>query len=282
MYFRLSALSIAFLCSFSLPTAAESRFELPVMNAQHYQSGINVLDYWKSEKLDGIRAIWTGSELVTRKGRKIVAPDWFSAALPKTSLEGELWAGRGNFHLVQQTVLDKTPNDKQWKNIDFMVFDLPEATGDYQKRYDDILRWVKQTNQTHIKYVEHTPITSEAELFAELDRISDQDGEGLMLRKVSALYQASRSSNLLKLKKYHDMEGVVVGYKSGNGKYQGMMGSLLVRVDPGIEFYIGSGFSDQERQHPPKMGAVVTFRYNGLTQNGVPKFARYLRERKVD
>jgi DNA ligase-1 len=86
---------------------------------------------------------------------------------------------------------------------------------------------------------------------------------------------------MLKLKKHEDMEGVVIGYKLGSGKYKGQMGSLRVRLDSGTEFYIGSGFSDAQRRTPPKIGATITFRFNGKTQNGVPKFARYLRERTI-
>ncbi|USD39942.1 DNA ligase [Vibrio sp. SCSIO 43135] len=279
MRLRLSTLSIALLIALPSHSEAELGYDLAVMNAKSYQAGINVLDYWKSEKLDGIRAIWTGSQLVTRNGHRIFAPLWFTESLPNYPLEGELWAGRGNFHVVQQTVLDKYPNNTLWKQIDFMIFDMPEAAGDYQKRYYNIVYWVEQVDEAHIKYIEHTPILSEKELFHHLDNITDKQGEGLMLRKISCRYQAGRSTDMLKLKKHQDTEATVVGYKVGNGKFAGMMGSLLVRLDSGLEFYIGSGFSELERQNPPKIGSVITFRYNGLTQNGVPKFARYVRER---
>ncbi|HEX7047399.1 MAG TPA: DNA ligase, partial [Gammaproteobacteria bacterium] len=42
---------------------------------------------------------------------------------------------------------------------------------------------------------------------------------------------------------------------------------------------IGSGFTDAERAEPPAIGSLVTYRYNGLTSNGVPRFARFLRVR---
>ncbi|MGC9460774.1 DNA ligase, partial [Vibrio genomosp. F10 str. 9ZD137] len=90
-----------------------------------------------------------------------------------------------------------------------------------------------------------------------------------------------RSSDLLKLKKHEDTEALVIGYKLGEGKYRGLMGSLRVRLESGAEFNIGSGFTDEQRRNPPKIGSTITFRYNGWTQNGIPKFARYLRERKL-
>ncbi|HHX8261797.1 TPA: DNA ligase [Vibrio diabolicus] len=258
---------------------ADTSLTPPVSLAQSYQDGIDVSEYWYSEKLDGIRAYWTGQHLVTRNGNRIYAPDWFIDSLPDYPLDGELWAGRGNFHLVQQTVLDKTPVESAWRNIDFMIFDMPYSAGDYRKRYYNIKDLVLEVDQPHIKYVEHREIQNEAHLFAQLDKISISDGEGVMLRKVSSRYQAGRGSDLLKLKRYADDEALVVGYKPGTGRLLGMMGAMLVRLPDGTEFYIGSGFTDEVRRQPPKIGSTVTFRYNGFTHTGKPRFARFLRER---
>ena len=43
---------------------------------------------------------------------------------------------------------------------------------------------------------------------------------------------------------------------------------------------IGSGFTNEERIHSPKNGAIITFKYYGLTAKGNPRFPVYLRERK--
>tara|TARA_Y100001960_G_scaffold288292_1_gene327197 strand:- start:1520 stop:2371 length:852 start_codon:yes stop_codon:yes gene_type:complete len=281
MQYRLSILAVSIVIALSVQaqTAEQVRPSISVPLAHSYHEKIVVEEYWKSEKLDGIRAIWTGSKLVTRKGNEIHAPDWFLEPLPSYPLEGELWAGRGNFHLVQQTVLDKTPNSKAWRQIDFMLFDMPNSAGDYQKRYYNVVYFTRASQRDHIKYIEHTPIKDEKELFGYLDGIENINGEGVMLRKITSRYQAGRSNDLLKLKKYQDAEATVIGYKVGKGKYHGMMGAILVRVESGIQFYIGSGFTDFQRREPPELGSVITFRYNGYTQNGVPKFARFVRER---
>ena len=279
MQIKLTSVAIAVAISFTAWSESQSLSYMPLVQANDYEYGTNIEDYWKSEKLDGIRAIWDGSQLTARNGKVIHAPDWFIKPLPSYAVEGELWAGRGKFHIVQQTVLDKVPVEPSWKQIDFMLFDMPQAAGDYQKRYYNIRYLVDSIDAPHIKLVEHTPIRSEQELFHYLDNVSEQKGEGLMLRKVTSRYQAGRSSDLLKMKKHQDAEGLVVGYKVGKGKYSGQMGALLIQLDSGIEFYIGSGFTDEQRRQPPKLGSIITFRYNGYTQNGIPKFARYMRER---
>jgi DNA ligase-1 len=276
---RLTKLAIATLWACSLSSHS---YNLPPENlilANTYQQGIDVSEYWKSEKLDGIRALWDGNHLYTRNGNQIYAPTWFTEQLPKVRLEGELWAGRGKFHLVQSTVLDHTPSDTAWREIKFMLFDMPGAAGDYQKRYYNILHWVSLIDESHVGYIEHVPIQNEKALFHQLDNIDERNGEGLMLRKITSRYQAGRSNDLLKLKRHHDAEATVIGYKSGTGKYKGMMGSILVHTEEGVEFYIGSGFSDKMRLSPPEIGSRITFRYNGFTQNGKPKFARFVREK---
>ncbi|MGF1909718.1 DNA ligase [Vibrio kasasachensis] len=252
---------------------------IPVVLAHHYQQGIDVAEYWQSEKLDGIRAIWDGKSLTTRNGRHIHVPKWFSDPLPDYPVEGELWAGRGNFHIVQQTVLDHKPKDKAWRQIHFMLFDLPHAAGDYAKRYYNLVYLVEQLNLPYIEYIDHQPIQSEQELFSYLDSVDHSNGEGIMLRKITSRYQAGRSSDLLKLKRHHDDEAVVLGYKVGTGKYKGMLGAVLVEWRDGKQFYIGSGFTDQQRRQPPAIGATITFRHNGFTSGDLPRFARYLRTR---
>ncbi|MBL4276534.1 DNA ligase [Vibrio fluvialis] len=281
MQLKLTLIAAALLTTQHSASLANPLAFVPVAQANEYHDGINIYEYWQSEKLDGIRAIWNGKQLLTRNGNPIYAPRWFTDPLPDYALEGELWAGRGHFALVQQTVLDHTPSDEAWRKIDFMLFDMPDAAGDYTKRYYNLIHVVDSASSKHIKYIEHTPVLSEQELLRYLDTLVNENGEGIMLRKVTARYQAGRSNDLLKLKKHQDAEARVVGYKIGNGKYKGLMGSVLVRTDEGTEFYVGTGFSDEQRLNPPEIGSLITYRYNGLTAEGKPRFARFVRVREI-
>ncbi|MDN3609946.1 DNA ligase [Vibrio ostreicida] len=278
MRFHLTVIAIGVMISLNGQAEQNPEQFVPLVQAKIYQPGMNIADYWQSEKLDGIRAFWDGHELRTRTGKKIAAPPWFTRPLPQLPLDGELWAGRGNFHLVQRTVLDITPSQSAWQGIYFMLFDMPDGINRYPQRYSNLVNLVKRLGVNHIQYVEQTPIESRPALLKTLDSLASKGGEGLMLRRIDRLYQTGRSGALLKLKQHQDAEGLVVGYKMGKGKYGGKMGSLLVRLESGKQFYIGSGFTDQQRDSPPKVGTMVTFRYNGYTQNGIPKFARFMRE----
>jgi DNA ligase-1 len=113
-------------------------------------------------------------------------------------------------------------------------------------------------------------------LRAELARIESLGGEGLMLRQPGSKYVAGRSPTLLKVKTFHDAEAVVVGRQAGACKHKGRLGALLVRLADGTAFAIGTGFSDRERENPPAIGATVTFRYQQLSDTGVPRFPSWV------
>ena len=92
-WFRLIIFSISVL---HLP-AAIANDKPDLMLAETYQQGINVSQYWISEKLDGVRARWDGSQLVSRGGKVFAAPAWFTKGFPAVPLDGELWIGRGQY-----------------------------------------------------------------------------------------------------------------------------------------------------------------------------------------
>jgi DNA ligase-1 len=92
-------------------------------------------------------------------------------------------------------------------------------------------------------------------------------------------YHTGRSAHVLKVKKFADMEGVVIGLNKGKGKYKTMMGSLTLELKNGIVFKLGTGFTDEIRKKPPLLGTIVTFKYHGFTKTGKPKFASFLRMR---
>jgi DNA ligase-1 len=253
---------------------------IAVSLAETYKEGVDIDAYWASEKLDGIRAYWTGSELLTRTGHTIVAPDWFIEPLPEYPIDGELWAGRGGFQQVARTVLDSQPDDEQWAKIRFMMFDLPQSAGMFPKRYYELETLVNKLDRPHLKLVEHYPISTEEALLRALEDISSQNGEGVMLRKLAEVYRPGRSDDLIKVKKHQDDEAIIVGYTDGKGKFRGMVGALILRMPNGQEFKIGSGLSLAVREDPPALGAQVTYRYNGFTDSGIPRFARYIAVRE--
>ncbi len=247
--------------------------------ANRYHPGIDLGAYWVSEKLDGVRAYWDGKQLLSRGGHPIHAPPWFTHGWPVEPADGELWAGRGGFQQAVSTVRQQTPDDAAWREIRFMVFDLPAQPGVFTQRIAAYRLWVVQRQQNWVQPVEQTRAPSHAALMRRLQETDRAGGEGLMLHRGDALYRAERSDNLLKLKTHEDAEAQVIGHSAGRGKYTGMTGALRVRSADGREFHIGSGLSDALRRDPPAVGSWITYRYRGFNDSGLPRFATWLRVR---
>ena len=252
------------------------------MLAQNIQDDTDVSLYLVSEKLDGVRAYWDGKALRSRSGRVIQAPVWFVEKFPAFPLDGELWGGRGQFDRLSGIVRQKIPDDADWHTVRYMLFELPGAPGTFRERVQSLQRIVRETAVPWLQVVEQFEVHNREELERRLTVVVEAGGEGLMLHQSDAFYVTGRSDVLLKMKLWHDAEAVVISHKPGQGKYLGMLGALQVRTDDGIEFDLGTGMSDRMRQNPPPVGTIVTYRYRGMTERGVPRFASFYRVREPD
>jgi len=262
----------------SMPTWAKGD-HLDVLLANHYQKDIDVTQYLISEKLDGVRAFWDGHQLLTRHGRVIHVPNWFTKGFPQQKLDGELWIGRGKFDEVSSTVRQISPDDAKWQQVTYQLFELPDAKGSFSARYNQLKAIVGQAKVMHLQVIQQFEVNDRAALNQTLAAVMANGGEGLMLHRKNALYVTGRQSALLKFKPSFDAEAKVVGYVAGRGKYTGKMGALLVETENGIRFKLGTGFSDAIRDNPPEIGSMVTYSYKSKTRNGKPRFASFLRLR---
>lgn len=249
--------------------------------ANVYRPGVPLAGYWVSEKYDGVRGFWNGRELRTRGGEAIQAPAWFTQGWPGIPLDGELWAGRNRFGHAQSTARQQQPDDAAWRQMRFMVFDLPGHGGTFDERLPALQATVQRIGQPWVQAVEQRRVATDAELQALLRRTVRAGGEGLMLHRGSAPYRSGRSDDLLKVKTHDDAEARVIDHLPGQGRHAGQMGALLVETPQGQRFRLGTGFSDADRRNPPPVGAWVTYRYRGVHEgSGLPRFASYLRVRE--
>lgn len=248
------------------------------MLADIYRQGLDLSQYRVSEKLDGVRARWDGTHLISRGGNVFAAPEWFTTGLPAMPLDGELWMGRGRYEEVSSIVRTQHPNDG-WRHVRFMIFDLPAHGGTFAQRVIAMNGLRTGSASPYLGIIEQQRVGSEEDLLTWLHRVIDEGGEGLMLHRDTALYASGRSQDLLKLKLFTDAEATVIGYRPGKGQFAGLIGSLKVRTDIGIIFFIGSGLSHEQRRRPPPLQSRVTFRHQGLTENGIPRFPVFLRIR---
>lgn len=246
----------------------------PLLLAHRYEDQ-DPTGWWLSEKLDGVRAYWDGKQFVSRLGNSYLAPEWFIEGLPEFPLDGELFAGRGRFqHTV--SVARRMDKGEGWRSLAYVIFDAPGLEHGFEDRIRHLEEHFAKRPWPQAQVLEHRVCKGVDDLQAELKRVEALGGEGVMLRKPGSRYVAGRSDTLLKVKSFLDSEARVVGHQAGTGKHEGRLGALLVELPNGTRFKVGTGMSDAERKQPPAVGEIITFRYQELTDAGVPRFPSFI------
>lgn len=250
--------------------------------ARSWVEGQSPKGFLVSEKYDGVRGVWDGKVLRFRSGRVVAAPAWFVAALPPVALDGELWIGRGQFDRLSGLVRQQVPDDDLWRLVSYRIFDAPQHSGTFAERVRFVQTTLAAADVAWLKPVAHETVSSADALKARLQSVLALGGEGLMLHRADAVWQAGRNDALYKYKHEVDAEAQVVGHVPGQGRLTGMTGSLLVQMPSGQRFALGSGLTDALRRKPPPVGAWVTYRYRGYTPSGLPRFASFVRVRESE
>ncbi|MDY2795739.1 DNA ligase [[Pasteurella] aerogenes] len=236
----------------------------------------NLQGWVMSEKLDGIRGYWDGTQLFSRQNQILTPPHYFIRDFPPFAIDGELFSQRNQFEQISSVV--RSQKDKGWEKLKLYVFDVPNANGNLFERLATLEQYLAQHPTPYIQIIPQIPIENKQQVMDYLAQVESQKGEGLVLRNPQAAYEPHRSSQILKLKTALDEECTVIAHHPGQGQLQHMLGSLTCKNQRGT-FKIGSGFNLQERQNPPPIGTVITYKYRGLTQKGLPRFATYWRQR---
>jgi DNA ligase-1 len=249
--------------------------------------GINEppINWWASEKWDGIRALWDGEKIVSRGsgiGNPKVytyVPPWFISILPPgIALDGEIWIGRGMFQSTGKLSNIKPGSSYSLKEIDdiwsgkdgnpviFKVFDVPSHEGPFEKRMAflqnvvlDRRRCWEQLDYPNkniypLQFTEQIKIQSMEQLVNLYTNLTSNGAEGIMIRAPGSPYEEKRSKYMLKYKIKEDAECIVRGYLQGDGRLQGMLGALRCEMikdgkATGVFSNIGTGFSDFQRKY---------------------------------
>ncbi|HEV2609228.1 MAG TPA: DNA ligase [Noviherbaspirillum sp.] len=263
-----------------VPVVASGTTAPPLLLAKHFAEIHDPADYLISEKLDGVRAYWDGTQLRFRSGRQIHAPAWFTAPFPAQGLDGELWMGRRSFERLSAAVRRQEPVDAEWKEVVYHLYELPGGEGSFSERIARLQTIAANAAVPWLQVLPQVRVKDHATLKRKLALVVRDGGEGLMLHRADAMWQTGRSDVLLKMKPQHDAEATVVAHEEGQGKYRGMLGALVVMTPEGRRFRLGTGFTDAQRRQPPAIGSTVTYRYREMTGTGLPRFASFLRVRE--
>ena len=160
--------------------------------ATDYHPGVDPTGWPVSEKLNGCRAYWDGSQFWTRGGNVVTAPDWFTDGLPGKPFDGEIWAGRGRFEEARCAV-----QYGRWTHrCRFVAFDAPAARGTWQRRMASAARLWRDV-------VAFEVCQGHDWLMERLRDVQRDGGEGLVIRhpKIDC-YEVGQTGNTLKVKRW--------------------------------------------------------------------------------
>jgi len=343
--------------------------------AKPYNPAKHDIEGWLlSEKLDGTRCVWDGgvsrdrrtvdvpwaniidpktgdlkkkikpiaTGLWSRYGNPIMAPDEFLNLLPSCPLDGELWAGRGNFQTCRSICAGDAPDPRFMRQITYAVYGCPPPEGlfkpgeikntNFHLEVDlEFFAWAKAhanedwemragtTFKDELDYLDQALysgpdskvflhnqkiVNSHEEVERELAKILDLGGEGVVLRDPNSRWTPKRVLSALKYKPFDDAEVKVTGFTSGRktdkgSKLLGMIGALI--TDFKGERLEVAGLTNEERtfaeeymieyatKYPGldmpadfqgrhfRVGDTITIKYRELSDDGIPKEARYWR-----
>jgi ATP-dependent DNA ligase len=164
--------------------------ENDMMLGRDWDCTCNLAGWHLSEKLHGCHDYWDGRRFWTRRGNIVRnVPERILSAMPRVHLDGEMFAGYGQFEAARLAVECGIWTD----SVEFVCFDMPQADGDWSNRialasafYPHIVKhWIAQSSQHAVDL---------------MFDVCAAGGEGLMAAKPGATYQPGRTNFLRKLK----------------------------------------------------------------------------------
>ena len=161
------------------------------------------------------------------------------------------------------------------KKIQFHVYDAMLGTADFHTRSEFAREFVEAAGSDLLVPVETVKVRSESDLMVCQKEFVEQGYEGAMLRHGNVGYQAGkRTPHLLKVKTFEDAEFVVVDYKMGRGKYDGVP-IFTCETEDGNPFDVTAPGTMEEKKAMGKrakeyVGKKLTVKYQYMTKTDEP------------
>lgn len=231
-------------------------------------------------KIDGIRALAIEGKLYSRTGARIpnIA---IEQHLPQHEvLDGELFAGDW-----AKTISARSDASIPMEYHIFDVIPLEEWTSE---KFKMPLR----ERQISLGYYVIGPITkvpsafltNQTELQEAYSLHLDNGHEGVMIKDPKAPYSLRRSRAWMKLKPTNTLLAEVIDLQEGTGRNEGALGALVCKTGAGVEFKVGTGFSEEQRNawwsrvrdNTNLIGQKIIVKYQALTPSHVPLFPRFI------
>ena len=268
-------------------------------------------------KYDGMRALLIleleGGQFVSRTGKPYTAVQWLAdeihdwifvqrnALLTPMSgmvIDGELVDPEGSFYAV-----GGARGKSEFRDVHFMAFDMIRTLcfkqghdpSPYLERRMALDIWIEDINHPHVKKAPVCYAHEHAAVMNYYTTVRNNGGEGVIVKPTDGEYHCKRSKAWLKIKDQQTVDAPIIGFEEGTGKYQGMLGAVIVNLDD-VEVRVGSGFSDEQRKELWEImddgrweelpsGRLIEIEYHEKTPDGSlrhPRFVRFRDDKPVE
>ena len=235
-------------------------------------------------KYDGVRCLtFVNSkgevEILSRKGKPYNIPhlrEWAENHKDCLPLDGELYNHK---ELTFQEIVSavKKHSDITAK-IRYVVYDRPVADLDCRSRIDRLQRIFddKIEKDAPLYFSEYKILKNMDDAWAYHKKCTDAGYEGIILRNMEGKYEFGfRSNDLIKLKTFDDAEFEIIDVVEATGRDAGT--AIFVCKCEGGKFNVKPQGSRELRteyfnNRKALIGKMVTVQYQGLSDDGIPRF----------
>jgi galactitol-specific phosphotransferase system IIB component len=228
-------------------------------------------------KLDGVRMLMGNGVCWSRLGKPFI-PEVVEHLIFDTAgyiLDGELIYEGASF---QDTIRAVKKFRGDSANLTYHVFDIVDTERTFSDRLSILKNLLEYSDAPGgVKCVTTTQINDEDELLTAHKAYIKAGYEGTIIRNRDGLYQVGqRSSDLLKHKDFDDAEFEIIDVVEGSGKDKGAA-IFVCKTHTGGAFKVRPKGSMESRQSIwedayPYIGKMLTVRYQGTSEGGIPRF----------
>ena len=275
--------------------------------------------YLATPKIDGIRALKIKGQLVSRSFKPI-RNTYIRTILERNlpdGADGEIIVGNNFQDCTSGIMTESGEPDFTFYMFDYVSTDLKTP---YKDRIDELIKWRKnlfgEEAEQHIKLLIPKRVNSIEELKSFEEECLNDGYEGVVLRTPNSPYKCGRATEreqfLLKIKRFLDAEGVVIGFKEemknmnestkdnfGRTERSSHKDNLIpmntldtfqvTSIDTGVTFDIPArkGLTDAQRKQLWKnrkdlVGCIIKYSYFPVGVKNKPRHPQFLGFRDID
>ncbi|KAM3132948.1 hypothetical protein pb186bvf_014944 [Paramecium bursaria] len=230
--------------------------------------------YYMSEKIDGVRIMWTGCEMMTKTNHSVDFPTYFVEGWPTTYLDGMLWIGRNCFSQLTNSLRKRQADPAQWRNIKFIVFDAPMLNQPYHQRYKLVKKVLEKIKNTNLVFMPQVFCQGWDHLNIEMQYIQELQSRGIILRDPNSIYEPKKSQKFFKIRSYMEDQATVTGVpdetKSPNNPN---FGEIYAKNQDGVQFKIDM----TGKKKILNIGDVIIYQFYGKNHSNRPRFPSFVK-----